>query len=99
MWVYYLRRLLYLCYQILIMSLEFVSLKEMPLEVKKVLLEKLGYTTDGVFVFDSKGEVVKDKYLNIPVNIENMVIFPGSNIILDNNELSISAYLEEYGEI
>jgi hypothetical protein len=79
--------------------MEFVSLKTMPLEFKIILLEKLGYKTDGVFIFNSNGEKIVDKYLEIPVTIENMVIFPGSEVILDNNELSISLYMEEYGEL
>jgi hypothetical protein len=28
-----------------------------------------------------------------------MVIFPGSTIILDDNEFSISKYIEEFGDV
>ena len=46
-------------------------------------------------VYDAEGNKVLDKYIEIPVKLDNMAIFPGSTIILDNNELSISLYLEE----
>ena len=33
------------------------------------------------------------------IRIKNMAILPGSEIILDNNPLSISSFLEEYGDV
>ena len=79
--------------------MELVSLKNVSLNSKLLLLKGLGYSSDGDFVFDSSGNKVLDKYLDIPVKVNNMVIFPGSEIILDDNELSISSYLEEYGDV
>jgi len=79
-------------------AIELVPLKELSLNSKILLLKELGYNNDGEFVLNEKGEKVLDKYIDIPVRIENMIIFPGSEIILDDNELSISSYLEEYGE-
>ena len=64
-----------------------------------MLLKELGYGTDGEFVLDNSGKKVLDKYVDIPVRVENMVILPGSEIILDDNELSISSYIEEYGDV
>jgi len=78
--------------------MELISIKDVSLNVKLIILKELGYSSDGEFVIDSQGKRVIDKYVNIPVRIENMVILPGSEIILDDNELSISSYLEEYGE-
>ena len=79
-------------------SIEVASLNQFTLCQKIFLLKELGYQTDGTFVLDKNGRKVKDKYLEMPVNMENMIIFPGSTIILDNNELSISLYIEEYGD-
>ncbi len=79
--------------------MELVSLKTAPKEVKVLILKELGYDSDGEFVTDKHGKKVLDRYLEVPVKIETMVIFPGSTIILDDNELSISSYLEEFGDV
>ncbi len=79
--------------------METISLKEIPLSAKLVLLKELGYGSDGEYVLEKSGEYIMDKYLDIPVRINNMMILPGSTIILDNNEFSLSAYLEEYGDV
>jgi len=79
--------------------MELISLKKVAPESKLLLLKELGYNSDGEFVLDSNGNKVLDRYLEIPVKIENMVIFPGSEVILDDNELSISKYLEEFGDV
>jgi hypothetical protein len=78
------------------MEMKLVSLKDVPKEIKAELLQQLGYNTDGTYVLDKKGEIVKDKYIDVDIKISNMLILPGSTIILDNNPLSIAAYLEEY---
>ena len=79
--------------------MEFVSLKNVPKESKVLLLKELGYTSDGEFVLDEKGKKVLDRYLEIPVKLDNMVIMPGSLIILDDNEVSLSSYIEEFGNV
>ncbi|MCD6274498.1 MAG: hypothetical protein J7J15_00515 [Candidatus Aenigmarchaeota archaeon] len=78
--------------------MEFISLKNVSLKSKICLLEGLGFKTDGEFVLDKNGNKVLDKYLEIPIKIDNMVILPGSTIILDDNEFSLSKYIEEYGD-
>ena len=78
---------------------ELVSMKDMPKEFKIEILRKLGYDSDGTFVLDKNGEKILDKYIEEPVRIDNMAIFPGSEIVLDNNPLSISSFLEEYGDV
>lgn len=77
---------------------ETVSIKDMPKELKIILLKELGYDSDGIFVLKD-GEKHLDKYMEEPVRIDNMFIYPGSTIILDNNPLSISAFFEEYGDV
>ncbi|HLC76643.1 MAG TPA: hypothetical protein VJH04_00395 [archaeon] len=78
---------------------ELISIKDMPRELKTFLLEELGYSSDGIFVLDKNQEKLLDRYTNTPIKIDNMIIFPGSTIILDNNPLSISSFLEEFGDV
>jgi len=79
--------------------MELISLKEVSLKSKIALLRELGFDSDGVYVLDSHGNKVIDKYIEIPVKVNNMAIFPGSTVILDDNELSLSFYLEEFGDV
>lgn len=79
--------------------MDLISLKNVSLKSKILLLKELGYDSDGEFVLDSQGKKAIDKYVDIPIKVENMIILPGSTIILDDNELSISAYIEEYGDV
>ena len=79
--------------------MELISLKNVSLNSKLLLLKELGYGTDGEFVLDLGGKKVIDRYLDIPIKIDNMVILPGSAILLDDNELSIASYLEEFGDV
>jgi len=64
--------------------------------MKKLLLEELGFSSDGTYVLDSDKKIHYDKYINQPVKISNMAILPGSTIIIDDNPLSIASYLEEH---
>lgn len=73
-----------------------ISIKDMPQELKIVLLKQLGYDSDGTFVIKD-GKKCLDKYTEEPIRVDNMFIYPGSTIILDNNPLSICSFLEEYG--
>ncbi len=78
---------------------ELISLESIPRELKIMLLKELEFGTDGIYVLDKTGQPHKDRYTNEPVRIDNMAILPGSTIILDNNELSISSYFEEFGDV
>jgi len=79
--------------------MELISLKGTSLKTKLAILKELGYGSDGDYVLRSSGEKVVDKYIDIPVRVDHMVILPGSEVILDDNELSISSYVEEYGNV
>jgi len=80
-------------------DLELVSLKDAPREFRVALLKELGYGVDREgFVIDDKGKKVVDKYSDKQVRIDNMAVFPGSTVIMDDNLLSISSYIEEYEE-
>mgnify|MGYP001600816965 CR=1 FL=1 len=78
---------------------ELVSLKDISRDDKLILLKQLGYSSDGTFVTDKSGAKVYDKYIDEPVRIDNMLILPGSIIILDDNPLSIASYLEEFPDV
>ena len=78
---------------------EIISIKDMPVDCKIKLLEELGYRSDGKFVLDENGDKLLDRYTEEPVSIDNMAIFHGSTIILDDNPLSISSYLDEFGDV
>ena len=72
------------------------SLDNLTKEEKIELLRVLNYDSDGQFVLTESGEIVIDKYIDQPVKIDNMLILEGSTLIIDNNPLSIAAYLEAY---
>ena len=73
------------------------SIKNLSKEDKIELLNALGYDSDGIFVLDKNGSRVKDRYIeDLEIKLSNMLIFPGSTIILDNNPLSIAAYMGEF---
>jgi len=78
---------------------ELVQLKQVNFDSKVLLLRELGYDSDGTYVLGSKGQQVIDKYLEQPVTVDNMIILPGSTIILDDNPLSIALYMEEYSDV
>lgn len=73
-------------------------MREAPEDVRIALLQELGYGAQEGFVVDNEGERVLDPYTGDPIRTDNMLIFPGSTVILDNNPLSIASYFEEYGE-
>lgn len=72
------------------------SLKNLSKEEKILLLNELGYGSDGKYVIDKENNRLKDKYVKVEVTLDNMLILPGSTIILDNNAVSISEYMDEY---
>ena len=77
---------------------ELISLKEAPIEFKEELLKALNYNVVNGFIIDNKNEKVKDRYTKKYVKVNNMIIFPGSTILLDDNACSVNSYLEEFGE-
>jgi len=78
---------------------ELVPIAKMPKQFRITILKELGYNSSGIFVCDKNGNIVKDRYTGDPIKISNMVIFPGSTIILDNNPVSISSFLEEFPDV
>jgi len=79
--------------------MELIPIKDMPKDLKIRLLRELNYDSDGTFVLDKDGKILLDRYTGDKIRINNMVVFPGSTIVLDNNPLSISSFLEEFGDV
>ena len=79
--------------------MKLVSLKKVSKTSKILLLKELGYDSDGEVVLDKNGNELLDRYLEISIKIDNMLILPGSEIILDDNEISVSKYIEEFGDV
>jgi len=57
----------------------------------------LGYDSDGKYVL-KEGQRVVDKYVDEKVTLDNMLVLPGSTVVITDNPLSIAAYFEEYGD-
>ena len=80
-------------------SLQLVSLRYMPANLKATLLKELGLNVDERGYVTRDGRVVRDKYIDQPVKLDNMMVLPGSTIVLDDNPLSIALYIQEYGDL
>ena len=78
--------------------MEQFSIKNLSKDEKVMLLKELGYDSDGIFVLKD-GKKFQDIYIDENIKIENMIILPGSTIVLDNNPLSIAFYLEEHPNV
>lgn len=79
--------------------METISLKNIDLNSKIALLKELGFGSDGEYVLNLDGTRYVDRYVDIPIKVENMVILPGSVVILDDNILSLSHYMEEFPDV
>lgn len=79
--------------------MELLSLKNESIALKLAILRRMGYTSDGTFIFDSNGKMVVDPYIDEAVRVENMVILHGSEVILDSNPLSLAGYIEDHGDV
>ena len=79
--------------------MELISLKKFTKEQKIELLKELGMDVDQRGIVTKDGVAVLDKYIAKPVQLGNMIIFPGSAVVLDDNALSIARYMDEYGEL
>lgn len=78
---------------------ELVTIKDMPKELKILLLKKIGYGSDGNIVLKKNGNAHLDRYTNEEIKLDNMFIYPGSTIIIDNNPVSLAAFFEEFGDV
>jgi hypothetical protein len=78
--------------------MEAVSLKKLPKEAGISLLRELGYDSDGTWVLTGDGSRHTDRYTGEAVRLSNMLILPGSAVVIDSNPLSIACYFDEFGE-
>ncbi len=79
--------------------METLNWADFPRDVQVEVLKELGFTVDEEFVLDASGARVLDRYVKVPIRINNLLIVPGSTLLLDNNPVSIASYFEEYGEV
>ena len=77
--------------------MELVSLKGVSKESKIQLLKELGYDSDGRYVL-KEGEPLVDDAVGEKVTLDNMLVLPGSSVVIVDNPLSIAAYFEEHGD-
>ena len=77
--------------------MELVSLKGVSKESKIELLRQLGYESDGTYVLKD-GKPVIDEGVGSKVTLDNMIILPGSTVVLVDSPLSIATYFEEHGD-
>lgn len=73
-----------------------ISIRSAPREFKVALVEAMGYKVEGDQILLPTGEKYLDPYTDVPVKLGNMLVVPGSTIVLDDNALSIAAYDEEH---
>jgi hypothetical protein len=79
--------------------MELVSLAGLSKATRVGILKELGYESNGTFIIDKSGKELTDPFTHEPIKIDNMLIVPGSELILDNNPLSVASYFEEHGEL
>ena len=79
--------------------MEALKWADVPREVQVEFLRELGFTVEDNFILDVAGGRVLDRYTKIPVRVDNLLVVPGSTLLLDNNPISIASYFEEYGEV
>ncbi len=76
---------------------ELITLKDVSSRSKIELLRELGYESDGKLVLRN-GEPVVDEYVGEKVTLDNMLILPGSTVVITDHPLSIATYFEEHGD-
>ena len=57
----------------------------------------LGYDSDGKYVLKD-GRPVVDEAVDEKVTLDNMLILPGSTVVIVDDPLSIASYFEEHGD-
>ena len=76
---------------------ELISLKGVSRESKMALLRELGYDSDGRYVIVD-GKPLVDECINEKITLDNMLILPGSAVVIADDPLCIAAYFEEHGD-
>ena len=77
--------------------LDIISLSNVSIKSKILLLNEAGYGSDGTYVTKDK-KIYLDPYTNKPVKISNMALLPGSVTVVDDNPFSLIEYLEEHNK-
>ncbi len=77
-----------------------IKFEKIGIEERKVLLDILGYEVneDGIILDKKTGKEYKDPITGDVVFIENASILPGSTVIINTSELTLSEYITRYLE-
>ncbi len=77
-----------------------IKFEKIGIEERKVLLDILGYEVneDGIIIDKNTGEEYRDPITGDVVFIENASILPGSTVIINTSELTLSEYITKYLE-
>ena len=77
-----------------------IKFEKIGIEERKVLLDILGYEVneDGIIIYKNTGEEYRDPITGDVVFIENASILPGSTVIINTSELTLSEYITKYLE-
>ena len=76
---------------------ELITLRGVSSKSKIELLRKLGYDSDGKLVLRN-GQPIVDENVGEKITLDNMLILPGSTVVITDNPLSIATYFEEHGD-
>jgi hypothetical protein len=81
--------------------MEAVSIKDAPVDFKLALLRELGLEldADGVHIKGPDGKWIVDEYVDQPVRFDNMILLPGSVVVLDENPVTIHSYMEDHPDV
>ncbi len=77
---------------------ESISLDDVPQDVVDALLTELGYHVDRGLVFYEDDEPYIDPYVGVQVRSDNVMVLPGSTVVLDANPVSAAGYIQDYGD-
>ena len=77
--------------------MERFSLKNLTPNEQIELLKEFNYNEKEGYVIGQDGKIIQDRYTHEDVKFDNMIIVPGSALVLDDNPFSIASYMEEYG--
>ncbi len=74
------------------------SFSALDAESKLRVLESIGYGTDGTFV-TRHGKPYRDQYTHQPIRLTEVIVLPGSTVVLSDNPISLAMYLEDHPDV
>lgn len=74
---------------------EILELNSLRREDRVALMGELGYRVRGDLMYLPDGQPAVDRYTGEQLRLSNTAIVPGSVILIDNNPVSLAAYIAE----